>query len=88
MSMLPIPAARRSLKIELTAPQVAELDLIAARHYEANRKAYEEAGEKQMDAARVAAVLLEDAIRRELRPARQTPKSPGGSTRPEASRAA
>jgi hypothetical protein len=76
---LPIPSARKALKIEITAPQVADLELIAARHYETHRKDYEDAGEKQASAAEVASYLLSDAIRRELQPARRGSKRTDGS---------
>jgi hypothetical protein len=79
---LSIPAARKALKIEITARQTTDLELIGARHYEAHRREYEEAGEKQPTPAEVASQLLSEAIQRELRPARRGSKSPDGSDRP------
>jgi hypothetical protein len=67
---LSIPTAPRSLKIELTADQVAALETIATRHYDRHAEAYQAAKAEKRSAAEVAASLLEDAILRELRPPR------------------
>lgn len=71
---LRVPTARRPLKLEVPATILTDLTVIAERHYEKHQASYEEAKADKPTAAEVAADLLEDAIRRELRPPRNSKK--------------